>query len=81
MIFDLDVDVVDVDLVLVDGDRDVDRVVVDLVDVDLVDVDLVDIGLDLDKIAKSVLDFVVLKNAAQRTSQYVKWTSGARVFT
>ena len=27
----------------------------------------------------SVLDFLVLKNAAQRTSQRLEWTSGARV--
>ena len=80
-VVELVVDLVDVDLDvdLVDVDLDVDLVDVDLVDVDLVDVDL-EVDLPCDRITlKSVLDFLVLKNASKRTSQNVKWTSGARV--
>ena len=73
-------DVVDLDVDLVDVDLDPDLVDVDLDDVDLVDVDLADNGLvdveltlTLTECIKSVLDFLVLKNAAECTSQRLKW--------
>ena len=94
---DLDVDPVDVDLAdvdladvdLGDVDLDVDLVDVNLVDLDLGDVDLADIGLvdvdfdlDLDRITRQeCCRLLSFENAAQRTSQYVKWTSAARVLT
>ena len=81
-------DVVDLVVELVDVDLGVDLVVVDL-DVDLVDVDLVDVNLvaigffafdfevdvACDRITRQeCLDFLVLKNAPKRTSQYVNTT-------
>ena len=71
-VVDLVVDLVDVDLV--DVDRDVDLVDVDRVDAALADISRIDNEF-------GVSDFLVLKNAAQRTSQYLKWTSRARVLT
>ena len=35
----------------------------------------------LDLSLKSTLELLVLKNAAECTSQHLKWTSGARVMT
>ena len=90
-VVDLVVNLVDVDLDvdLVDVDLDVDLVDVDLVDADLADIGLVEVDfeVDLDRdrstnhAPRVFLDFLVLKNAPQQTSQYVKWTSGARVLS
>ena len=65
------VDVVDLVVDLVDVDLDVD-----LVDVDLVDVDF-EVDLDRDRITRK--ECFRLLSISKRTSQYVKWTSGARV--
>ena len=79
------VDVVELVVDLVDVDLDVGLVDVDL-DVDLVDVDLVDVDLEVDfpcdRITRQeCFRLLVLKNAPQRTSQYVQWTSGARILS